>query len=45
MKFLTASRGSTNEIRTQLRVAWKRDYITDTEREALYGRYDEIAAC
>lgn len=41
--YLYRSRGSTNVIRTQLRVAWKRDYISDTEREALCGRYDEIA--
>ena len=41
--YLYRSRGSSNEIRTQLRVALKRGYITEGERADLHARYEEIA--
>ncbi len=41
--YLHGSRSSSNEIRTQLRVAFGREYISATERDDLCGMYDEIA--
>jgi four helix bundle protein len=41
--YLYRSRGSTNEIRTQLRVALKRGYVTEDERADLHNQYEEIA--
>ncbi len=41
--YLYGSRSSSNEIRTQLRVAFGRDYISAAERDDLTQRYDEIA--
>ena len=41
--YLYKSRGSSHEIRTQLRVAWKREYINEQELHALCARYEEVA--
>ena len=41
--YLYRSRGSSNEIRTQLKVALKRGYITEDEQKSLADRYEEIA--
>ena len=42
-QYLHGSRSSANEIRTQLRVAFGRGYISTEERDNLCGKYDEIA--
>jgi four helix bundle protein len=41
--YLYMSRGSSNEMRTQLHVAWKREYLTEEELKVLRDRYAEIA--
>jgi four helix bundle protein len=41
--YLYRSRGSSNEIRTQLKVALKRGYVTVSEQTNLADRYEEIA--
>jgi len=41
--YLYRSRGSSNEIRTQFKVAVKRGYITEAEARDLSGQYEEIA--
>jgi len=41
--YLHASRASSNEVRTQLRIAFGRDYISSQELDNLCERYDEIA--
>jgi four helix bundle protein len=41
--YLYRSRGSSNEIRTQFKVALKRGYITEDEQTSLADRYEEIA--
>jgi four helix bundle protein len=41
--YLHGSRASSNEIRTQLRIAFGRDYISSQELDELREQYDEIA--
>ena len=41
--YLHGSRSSTNETRTQLRVAFGRGYVSGEERDDLCGQYDEVA--
>jgi four helix bundle protein len=41
--YLYRSRGSSNEIRTQFKVAVKRGYITEAEARELSDQYEEIA--
>jgi len=40
--YLYRARGSSSETRTQLRVAWKRRYITDSELKQFQQKYNEI---
>ena len=42
--YLFKSKGSTAEARTQLRLAWNRDYITEQEYHARNNIGDELAA-
>ena len=41
--YLYRSRGSSNEVRTQLIVALKRGYITSSEQSTLHTEYEETA--
>jgi four helix bundle protein len=41
--YLYRARSSSSETRTQLRIAWKREYVTAEELTDLRARYEEIA--
>lgn len=42
-EYLYRARGSSREVRTQLRIAAKRQHITDAEREGISNKYEEVA--
>jgi four helix bundle protein len=41
--FLYNALGGASEVRTQLRIARRRNYVTEAEQQAVCAKYDEVA--